>query len=299
MQLTSFRRNDAWVPGLLTDGKVVETNALLSLAGKDAVTSNRALLAAHLDDLSALAQLAVSHQKQLNEQGAVHAFDTLHIGPPIPNPEKIICIGLNYHDHAEEVCATPPNEPIFFAKYPNSLIGYRDEIIPPAETSKVDYEAELAIVIGKPGRYIREEDAMNHVAGAMVFNDVSARDLQLANQLWTGGKAIDTFGPCGPALHTMDEVGDLQDLGVTTRLNGDVLQDGTTANMIFSVSTIISFLSRIMTLSPGDIIATGTPAGVAASHDPARFMREGDVIEVFIEGLGQTKNVVTGPWRNG
>jgi acylpyruvate hydrolase len=181
---------------------------------------------------------------------------------------------------------------MFFAKYPNSLVGPTDDIVPPPTTDQVDYEAELAVVIGKRGRNIEVEDALDHVAGAMAFNDVSARDLQLANNLWTGGKAIDTFGPCGPALVLRDDIDDLQALPVRTRVNGEVVQDGNTASMIFGVAETIAFLSKIMTLEPGDIIATGTPAGVGNSRTPKLFLRPGDVVEVEIEGIGTLRNPV-------
>ncbi|MEQ9259166.1 MAG: fumarylacetoacetate hydrolase family protein [Roseovarius sp.] len=216
----------------------------------------------------------------------------LRLGPPVPDPEKIICIGLNYHDHAREVGAAPPPSPIFFAKFANSLVGPEDDIVPPREEQHVDYEAELAVVIGKRGRYIRQEEALGHVAGAMAFNDVSARDFQLANQLWTSGKAVDTFGPCGPELVTTDELGDLQALAVKTRVNGETLQDGSTASMIFGIAVLIEYLSKVMTLEPGDIIATGTPAGVAKAHEPPRFLKPGDVVEVEISPIGTLKNTV-------
>jgi 2-keto-4-pentenoate hydratase/2-oxohepta-3-ene-1,7-dioic acid hydratase in catechol pathway len=164
--------------------------------------------------------------------------------------------------------------------------------VPPVTTEKVDYEAELAVVIGTRGRDIAEADALAHVVGVMAFNDVSARDLQQANNLWTGGKAIDTFGPCGPALVTLDEVGDVQNLGLRTRINGELVQNGTTASMIFSVAATIAFLSQIMTLEPGDIIATGTPAGVGQSKSPPLFLRAGDVVEVEVDGVGMLRNTV-------
>jgi 2-keto-4-pentenoate hydratase/2-oxohepta-3-ene-1,7-dioic acid hydratase in catechol pathway len=181
---------------------------------------------------------------------------------------------------------------MFFAKFANSLVGPADRIVPPATTEQVDYEAELAVVIGTPGRNIAAADALGHVAGAMAFNDISARDLQLANNLWTGGKAIDTFAPCGPALVLRDDIGDLQALGVRTRVNGEVVQDGNTASMIFGVAETIAFLSEIMTLEPGDIIATGTPAGVGNSRTPKLFLHPGDVVEVEIEGIGTLRNPV-------
>ena len=175
----------------------------------------------------------------------------------------------------------------------NSLIGPTATIIPPSITEQVDYEVELAVVIGRRGRDIAQADALDHVAGAMVFNDVSARDLQLANQLWTGGKAIDTFAPLRPASRAhRTRSSDLQALGLRTRVNGETVQDGTTADMVFGVAETIAFLSRIMTLEPGDIIATGTPAGVGMSRDPKLFLKSGDVVEVEIDGIGTLRNPV-------
>src|SRR3982074_1040034 len=161
---------------------------------------------------------------------------------------------------------------MFFAKWANSLIGPDDAIVPPWTTEQVDYEAELAVVIGERARNVDAAYALDHVVGVTVFNDVSARDLQLANNLWTGGKAIDTFAPCGPALVTLEEIEDIQGLPVRTRVNGQTVQDGNTADMIFGVAEAIAFLSQIMTLEPGDIIATGTPAGVGNSRAPQLFL---------------------------
>jgi 2-keto-4-pentenoate hydratase/2-oxohepta-3-ene-1,7-dioic acid hydratase in catechol pathway len=216
----------------------------------------------------------------------------VRLGPPIPDPDKIICMGLNYRDHAAESGLPLPTVPLFFAKVRNSLIGPEDEIVLPAASEQVDYEAELAVVIGRAGRDIPPASALNHVAGAMAFNDVSARDLQMANPLWTGGKAIDTFAPCGPALVTLDELGDLGTLGLRTRVNGILVQNGDTASMIFAVAETISFLSQIMTLEVGDIIATGTPAGVGASRTPPLFLNLGDVVEVEVDGIGTLRNPV-------
>jgi len=211
--------------------------------------------------------------------------------PPIPDPEKIVCMGLNYRDHAEEAHQEIPEHPRWFGKFANSLIGDGAEVILPASHPEfVDYEAELAVVIGRTAHLVSEADALSHVAGAMPLNDVSARDLQLQNPLWTSGKAIDTFAPCGPALVTLDEAGDLQDLALRTRINGEVVQDGTTAQMIFGVAETIAWLTRTMTLVPGDIIATGTPAGVGGFK--GLFLRDGDTVEVEVEGLGAVSNPV-------
>jgi 2-keto-4-pentenoate hydratase/2-oxohepta-3-ene-1,7-dioic acid hydratase in catechol pathway len=180
---------------------------------------------------------------------------------------------------------------MWFAKFANSISANGSDIVLPAAHSEfVDYEAELALVIGQPARNVDTRDALSHVAGAMPFNDVSARDLQLQNPLWTSGKAIDTFAPCGPALVTLDEIDDLQALGLRTRVNGELLQQGTTASLIFGPAELVSWLSRTMTLLPGDIIATGTPAGVGAAQ--GRFLRAGDTVEVEIDGLGTLVNRV-------
>jgi acylpyruvate hydrolase len=214
---------------------------------------------------------------------------TLHA--PVTDPQKIICLGLNYRDHATETGQDIPANPMWFAKFANSLIGSGEDIVlPGAHPEYVDYEAELALVIGRPARNVDAEDALSHIAGAMAFNDVSARDLQLQNTLWTSGKAIDTFAPCGPALVTLEEIEDLQTLGLRTRINGELLQQGTTANLIFGPAEVVAWLSRTMTLLPGDIIATGTPAGVGAAQ--GRFLRDGDTVEVEIDGLGALRNTV-------
>ncbi len=210
---------------------------------------------------------------------------------PVPDPEKIICMGLNYRDHAEEAHQEIPEHPRWFAKFANSLIGDGEAIVlPAAHPDFVDYEAELAVVIGRRCHVVSEADALAYVAGAMPLNDVSARDLQLQNPLWTSGKAIDTFAPCGPALVTLDEAGDLDDLAVRTRIDGEVVQDGSTKDMIFGVAETVAWLSRTMTLVPGDIIATGTPAGVGGFK--GIFLRDGQTVQVEVEGLGAVSNPV-------
>jgi acylpyruvate hydrolase len=219
------------------------------------------------------------------------ALKAVQLLAPVPDPEKIICLGLNYRDHAAESGQEIPAAPMWFAKFANSLIGSGQEVIlPAAHPDFVDYEAELAVVIGRTVHGVDADAALGYVAGAMPFNDVSARDLQLQNPLWTSGKAVDTFAPCGPALVTLDEIDDLHVLGVRTRINGGLLQEGNTRDLIFSVPETIAWLSRTMTLVPGDIIATGTPAGVGASK--GRFLRDGDTVEVEVDGLGAVSNHV-------
>ena len=219
------------------------------------------------------------------------ALASVRLLAPVPDPEKIICLGLNYGDHARESGQEPPTAPLWFAKFANSLTGSgTDIVLPAAHSEHVDYEAELAVVIGRPAHRVPAEQALDCVAGAMPFNDVSARDLQLQNQLWTSGKAIDTFAPCGPALVTLEEIADLQDLTLHTRVNGEQVQSGTTKDQIFGVADTVAWLSRTLTLKPGDIIATGTPAGIGAAQ--GRFLRAGDTVEVEVGGVGTVVNRV-------
>ncbi|WP_028068038.1 fumarylacetoacetate hydrolase family protein [Solirubrobacter soli] len=222
----------------------------------------------------------------------VGAVDEVELLAPVTDPDKIICLGLNYRDHAAESGLALPKAPLLFAKFRNSLTGPTAPIVLPSRGELIDYEAELAVVIGRRGKDIAESDALEHIAGAMVFNDVTARDVQHATSQWTAGKAIDTFAPCGPALVTLDEAGDLQDLAIRARVNGVTVQDGHTSQMIFGVAETIAFVSSLMTLEVGDIIATGTPAGVGISRSPQVLLQDGDVVEIEIEGLGTLRNPV-------
>jgi 2-keto-4-pentenoate hydratase/2-oxohepta-3-ene-1,7-dioic acid hydratase in catechol pathway len=286
MRLLSYRSDGAWRPGIQVGDQVVDA-ARLTAANGDAgeVRTTR--------DVLSLGPIALGElQSAATTAPFVGRFDDLEVGPPVPDPQKIICLGLNYRDHAEEAGLQAPAAPMFFAKFSNSLVGPSATIVVPPAATKVDYEAELAVVIGRRGRDISSASALEYVAGAMAFNDVSARDLQQANQLWTGGKAIDTFAPCGPTLVTLDELGNLQELGLRTRVNGVLVQDGTTASMIFGVAETIEFLSQLMTLEVGDIIATGTPAGVGNSRTPPLYLYPGDVVEVEVDGIGTLSNPV-------
>ena len=210
----------------------------------------------------------------------------------VPGPEKVICIGLNYRDHAVETNMDIPEVPTVFAKYANSLIGDGEPIIIPQVTEQVDYEAEFAFVIGRRGKYVPESEAMDYVAGYTVFNDVSGRDYQLRTPQWTVGKSFDTFGPIGPALVTADEVPDPHALDIRLSIDGEIMQDSNTRELIFSVPYLVSYLSQVMTLKPGDVIATGTPAGVGLAHQPPRWLRPGETVRVEIEGLGVLENPV-------
>ena len=219
--------------------------------------------------------------------------NTVVLKAPIPNPGKIICIGLNYREHAAEANQQIPDYPTLFAKYSNGLIGTGEAIVIPPITTQVDYEGELAVVMGRRARNVAESHALSCVAGYAPFNDVSARDYQHRTTQWTAGKIFDTFGPMGPALVTADEVPDPQNLDLRVTIGDEVLQNSNTRYMIFSIRHLIAYLSEFMTLEPGDIIATGTPSGVGSRRTPQRFLRQGDVVRVEIERLGTLENPVT------
>lgn len=231
----------------------------------------------------------VSAAFSLRDEGAALAGD-VRLGPPVPRPEKILCIGHNYRDHVAETRRAEPTTPVVFAKFRNGLRGAHDEIPHPGVSDEIDWEGELAIVIGRSLKRAAARDALDAVAGYMVFNDLSARDLQRSASQWTAGKALDGFAPCGPELVTADEVPDPAALRLTTTVNGERMQDASTADMIFGLGEILEYLSSVMTLSPGDIVATGTPSGVGMGREPKRFLAPGDVVEVSIAGLGATRN---------
>ncbi|CAN5796665.1 fumarylacetoacetate hydrolase family protein [soil metagenome] len=220
-------------------------------------------------------------------------LEDVQLHAPIARPGKIIGIGLNYEDHAAETGADIPEKPIVFAKYPNTINGPGAPIRIPKITKKADYEAELAVVIGRSTRNVEAEDALDYVFGYMNANDVSSRDLQFSEGgQWTRSKSIDTFCPTGPYLVTKDEIGDPQNLSIKCTLNGEVMQEGNTKKMVFSVAEIVAFLSTGMTLEPGDIIVTGTPPGVGVACDPQVFLKDGDEVSIEIDGLGTLTNSV-------
>ena len=233
-------------------------------------------------------------QLEAHESTDAIDLDEVELCPPVADPEKIICLGLNYGDHASEAGFDAPPVPIFFSKYRNALTGPFDPIVVPPSSQQIDFEGELAVVIAKPGKYIAREDALDHVAGYSVMNDVSARDLQLHTSQWTAGKTLDTFAPFGPGIVPARLIPDPQDLRLETRLNGTVVQSDNTASMIFGVADTIVFLSSLMTLRPGDVIATGTPAGVGFKREPPLFLTPGDGVEVEIERIGTIHNRVVG-----
>ncbi len=206
--------------------------------------------------------------------------------PPVHRPEKIICIGLNYRDHAAESGMELPKEPVFFNKYNNALTGASGPVILPSNSAQVDYEGELAVIIGRTAKRVTRDAAMVHVGGYTILHDVSARDWQFRTGQWVSGKTFDTFAPCGPFLVTPEEIPDPHTLDIKLSLNGSVMQNSNTRNLIFGVPFLVSYLSQIFTLQPGDIISTGTPPGVGFARKPQVFLRDGDKVEISVQNIG-------------
>jgi len=251
-------------------------------------SSVRALLEAGPEALKAAAQAPGL------TKAAVYRADQVQLLAPVPDPHKIVCLGLNYRDHAAESGAPIPKEPILFSKYATALIGSGQAIVLPPVSQEVDYEAELVIVVGKRGRHLRADRALAHVAGYTIGHDVSARDWQLRKdgKQWMAGKTFATFAPTGPHLVTAEEVADPHRLPIRLRLNGQTMQDSNTDQMIFSVGQVLAYLSQVFTLEPGDLVFTGTPPGVGFARKPPVFLRPGDVVEVDMPGLGVLRNPV-------
>jgi 2-keto-4-pentenoate hydratase/2-oxohepta-3-ene-1,7-dioic acid hydratase in catechol pathway len=283
MRLASYDRGGEWAAAVVVDGRLVDAAAAARHAGLDdggSWASVRGILRQPADRLGALADGAGALAAQADPQVVLDAASA-RLGPPVPDPQKILCVGLNYRAHAAEASLDEPPVPLVFAKFPNVLIGSGAAIELPEASERVDYEGEIAVVIGRPTYRVSEDEALGAVAGWMPFNDVSARDLQTQTSQWTVGKSPDTFGPCGPHL-VLD--GALRDgpMELETRVNGEQVQHAHTDQMIFSAARLIAFLTQTMTLVPGDIIVTGTPEGVGAHRDPPRFLRDGDVVEVRV-----------------
>ncbi|MCZ0989011.1 fumarylacetoacetate hydrolase family protein [Streptomyces diastatochromogenes] len=237
---------------------------------------------------------ALGRVRAAAEAGELPVLDAagLRIGPPLGRIGKVVCIGLNYHDHARETGAEPPAEPVIFFKAADTVVGPNDTVLVPRGSTKTDWEVELAVVIGRTARYLESaEDALAHVAGYAVAHDVSEREFQIERGgTWDKGKNCETFNPLGPWLVTADEIADPQDLSLKLWVNGELKQDGTTADQIFPVAEVVRYVSQFMTLYPGDVINTGTPAGVALGQpEPKPFLRSGDVVELEIAGLGRQR----------
>jgi 2-keto-4-pentenoate hydratase/2-oxohepta-3-ene-1,7-dioic acid hydratase in catechol pathway len=234
-----------------------------------------------------------------NEGKLSKVNDSERLGSPIARPSKILCIGLNFADHAKESGATPPAEPVLFMKSTTALVGPNDDVIIPKDSVKTDWEVELAVVIGKKASYVDEADALDYVAGYALHNDVSEREFQIERGgTWDKGKGCDTFAPVGPFMATPDELGDIDNLRLWLKVNGKTMQEGNTSNFIFNVPFVIAYVSKFMTLLPGDIISTGTPAGVGLGFKPPIYLKAGDVMELGIDGLGESKQVLKAYAKN-
>ncbi len=283
MRLISYLDGDTARTAVKTTGGYADLNR----ADDKLPACMRQLLAMGAAGMEGAAKIAASGVADVQ-------IDAVKLLAPVPAPQKIICIGLNYADHAAETGAEIPSQPVVFNKFPTSVRAHGDNIELPAVSDKVDYEAELVAIIGTGGKNIREEDALNHVAGYTCGHDVSARDWQKGTPggQWLLGKAFDSFAPFGPELVTPDEAGDPGNLKIAFRLNGETLQDSTTSQLIFPVAKLIAHISQCCTLTPGDVIFTGTPPGVGAARKPPIWLKPGDTAEVEIENLGVLKNPV-------
>jgi 2-keto-4-pentenoate hydratase/2-oxohepta-3-ene-1,7-dioic acid hydratase in catechol pathway len=281
MKLIRFGEPSQEKPGLiLSDGTCVDASGVVS-------DYDEAFFAE-----GGMGRLSAWFQK--NGSSAPRISPSVRLGPPIRRPSKIICIGLNYRDHAKETGAEPPNEPVLFFKATTSLVGPNDALVMPRNSSKVDWEVELAVVIGKRALYVAKEQALEYVAGYALHNDYSERHFQLERGgQWVKGKSADTFAPLGPFLATRDEVPNSANLKMWLKVNGQLKQNSSTSNMIFDVATLVSYVSQFMTLLPGDMISTGTPAGVGMGFKPPVYLKAGDVVELGIEGLGESRQHVT------
>jgi 2-keto-4-pentenoate hydratase/2-oxohepta-3-ene-1,7-dioic acid hydratase in catechol pathway len=295
MKLLTFIQDNAYKLGIQTDRGVVNVEAAAAQFAAANVPSNvHAVIEggdAAIQTLSSLTDRALT---EAGAGGAAYLLDEtkLELGPCVTNPNKIICVGLNYRKHAEETNAPIPEYPILFNKFNNTLNGHGHDVELPKASEKVDYEAELVIVIGKKSKYVSKENALSHVFGYCNVNDLSARDLQLRTPQWLLGKTCDGFSPLGPYLVTADEVGNPNDLSIKCIVNGEVRQSSNTSDMIFKCDEIVSYISQHFTLEPGDIILTGTPEGVVLGYPPEKqvYLKDGDIVTIEIEKLGTLTN---------
>ena len=292
MQLLTYRNEDGLRLGVRTERGVVDVARARLKAGMDAAAipaTMAEVIAGGPQVITALEALVAVAQADpslwLDEE-------QLDLGPCVPAPGKIICIGLNYRRHAEESGMKIPTAPVLFSKFNNVLAAQGDDVPIPPDTTQMDYEAELALVIGAGGRHIAEADALAHVFGYFNANDVSARDLQMFSGQWLLGKTPDGFLPIGPYLVTADEIADPHNLRITCKINGALRQDSNTGDLIFNTPQVISYISRYVTLEPGDIISTGTPEGVALGRPDKPWLQPGDVMTVAIDGLGALTNTI-------
>ena len=289
MKLGRFKIRDRIFTGVVNGERVIDLSKTADLLSEFQMLeinfSEMRFLLAHLGKLAQMLEVA-------KDNCIDYLLADLKVLPPLADPDKIICIGLNYNEHAAESEMDLPKEPVFFCKFKSSIIGPEEAIIIPKVSEQIDYEAELAVIIGQPGKHIPETQAMEHVAGYTCFNDVSARDLQFRGGQWIKGKALDTFAPLGPYIVTQDEIADPHHLKIGLELNGKTMQDSSTDKLIFNIPRLIAFLSQLFTLETGDIIATGTPSGVGFTRHPPIFLKHGDEVKVIIEQVGELVNPV-------
>ncbi len=303
MKLVTYIHGEASHLGAISDGRLVNLgqawaaypHSTADTAGLECPSDMEALLQSGQETWRRLSRV-VAWAEALPETDG-HALwrplDGVRLAAPLANPSKIICVGLNYHDHCREQDLDVPQRPVLFAKFPSTIIGPEDEITWPDDLSQqVDYEAELAVIIGRRGWNIPVDEAYEYVAGYTNLNDVSARDVQVADGQWVRGKSFDTFCPLGPYLLTADEVPDPHDLRIRCWVNGELRQDSNTRELVFDVPRLVAYISRTCTLVPGDIISTGTPGGVGVYRKPPIFLKPGDVVEVEVEKLGRLRNRV-------
>jgi 2-keto-4-pentenoate hydratase/2-oxohepta-3-ene-1,7-dioic acid hydratase in catechol pathway len=298
MRLLSYEKNDEIHLGLLVKDKIVDVSTAYSSLFKGSIPSDMLSFLAEGEiamERARKVELAITHTgNNLNSlSDLIININEAKVLAPIPRPRKnIICLGLNYSEHAEETRSALPEYPIFFTKPPTSIIGPNAPILFPKHTSRVDYEAELAFVIGKPGKNIKENEAYDYIAGYTVLNDVTARDFQRRHSQWFKGKGLDTFAPMGPCIVTKEEVPNPHHLGISLKLNSVLMQNSNTQHMIFKIPTLLRYLTMDMTVEPGDIIATGTPSGVGFTRKPPTYLKPGDVMTVTVEQVGVLQNKI-------
>ena len=286
MILTTYQSDDGIQLGIKTERGILNVAAAVAATGVDCPASADAVYTQGTSALPALAELL----SQADDAGHYLDEEALTYAPVVPNPGKVLCIGLNYSKHAAESGLAPPEYPVLFSKFNNAIAAPNEDIPMQADWKTVDYESELGVVIGKTARNVSEAEALDCVFGYCNMNDLSERDLQMRSGQWLLGKSLDKFLPIGPYVVTADEIPDPQNLSVKGWMNGELRQDSNTGDMIFSVAEVIAYASKVMTLSPGDIISTGTPEGVILGMDPRVWMQPGDKYVVEVEGLGKLSN---------
>ncbi|MBD3007205.1 MULTISPECIES: fumarylacetoacetate hydrolase family protein [unclassified Streptomyces] len=291
MRIVSYLHESRVRGGVLLHDTVFDLERLLRAAGTTPTTSVRDFLTVYGPELKAFSTDVAGLIDQ-NPDTRVGARSDVHLTTPVPEPTKVLCVGLNYKDHVAETGRVLPEYPDVFVKFATTLVGPEDEIQGADVSANLDYEGEVAVVIGRAARHVSENEALDHVAGLAPLNDISARDLQYRGTQWTAGKTVDRSTPWGPALVTLDEIGDPQTLELITRVNGVELQHSNTRHQIFPIARIVSYISSFLTLEPGDVIATGTPQGIGAKRTPPIWLKPGDTVEIDVERVGILSNRV-------